>query len=52
MKYFIATVLNKGKREEIPLYAKTKRDAHISAKTKSHLFQFDVSQEDCIASSN
>ena len=35
MKYFVATVLNKGKREELPIYAETKRDALAYAKVKS-----------------
>ncbi len=35
MKYFIATVLAKGKKEEIPIYANTKKDAHDYAKVKS-----------------
>ncbi|MDB2562164.1 type II secretion system F family protein [Sulfurimonas sp.] len=35
MKYFIATILSKGKREELPIYAETKRDAQEYAKIKS-----------------
>jgi len=34
MTYFIATVLTKGKREEIGLYAETKKDANNYAKLK------------------
>ncbi|MDA3907602.1 MAG: type II secretion system F family protein [Sulfurimonas sp.] len=34
MKYFIATVLTKGKREEIPLYAKDRKEANDYAKLK------------------
>lgn len=36
MKYFIATVLTKGKKEEIPLYAKDKKEANDYAKLKNH----------------
>ena len=35
MKYFIATILSKGKREELPIYAENKKDAQDYAKTKS-----------------
>jgi len=35
MKYFLATVLTKGKREQIPIYAKDKKDAQNYAKIKS-----------------
>ena len=35
MKYFIATVLTKGKREELPIYAETKKEAQDYAKIKS-----------------
>ncbi|MBC8236965.1 MAG: type II secretion system F family protein [Helicobacteraceae bacterium] len=35
MKYFIATVLSKGKREELPIYAENKKDAQEYAKVKS-----------------
>lgn len=35
MKYFIATVLTKGKRESIPVYAENKKDAQDYAKIKS-----------------
>jgi len=35
MKYFIATVLTKGKKEELPIYANTKKDAYEYAKVKS-----------------
>lgn len=35
MKYFIATVLTKGKRESIPIYAENKKDAQDYAKIKS-----------------
>jgi general secretion pathway protein F len=35
MKYFIATVLAKGKKEELPIYANTKKDATEYAKVKS-----------------
>ena len=34
MKYFIVTVLIKGKKEEIPLYAKSRREANDNAKLK------------------
>ena len=34
MKYFIATILTKGKREEIPLYAKDRKEANDYAKLK------------------
>ena len=36
MKYYIATVLAKGKKEEIPVYANTKKDATEYIKVKSH----------------
>ena len=36
MKYFIATVLAKGKKEEMPVYANTKKDATEYIKVKSH----------------
>ncbi len=35
MKYFIATVLSKGKREQLPIYANTKKEAQEYAKIKS-----------------
>ncbi|MDF1876041.1 type II secretion system F family protein [Sulfurimonas sp. SAG-AH-194-I05] len=35
MKYFLATVLNKGKREQVPLYAENKKEAQTLAKTKT-----------------
>lgn len=35
MKYFIATILSKGKREQLPIYAQTKKDAQEYAKIKS-----------------
>ncbi len=35
MKYFIATVLTKGKKEKLPIYANTKKDANEYAKIKS-----------------
>lgn len=35
MKYFIATVLTKGKREAIPIYAENKKEAQDYAKIKS-----------------
>ncbi len=35
MKYFIATILNKGKREQIPIYAENKKEAQIQAQNKS-----------------
>ena len=35
MKYFIATVLTKGKREQLPLYAENKKEAYDYAKNKS-----------------
>ncbi len=34
MKYYIATILTKGKREEIPLYAKDRKEANDYAKLK------------------
>ncbi|WP_321777960.1 type II secretion system F family protein [Sulfurimonas sp.] len=34
MKYYVATILTKGKREEIPLYAKDKKEANDYAKLK------------------
>lgn len=34
MKYFVATILTKGKREEIPLYAKNRKEANDYAKLK------------------
>jgi general secretion pathway protein F len=34
MKYFIATILTKGRREEIPLYAKDRKEANDYAKLK------------------
>ena len=34
MKYFVATILTKGKREEISLYAKDKKEANDYAKLK------------------
>ena len=34
MKYYIATILTKGKKEEIPLYAKNKKEANEYAKLK------------------
>lgn len=35
MKYFIATVLTKGKKEEVPLYANDKKEANNYAKLKN-----------------
>jgi len=35
MKYYIATILSKGKRKEVPIYAENKRDAQEYAKLKS-----------------
>ena len=35
MKYFIATVLSKGKKEELPIYAENKQSAQEYAKVKS-----------------
>lgn len=35
MKYFIATVLTKGKKENLPIYAENKKDAQDYAKIKS-----------------
>jgi general secretion pathway protein F len=35
MKYFIATVLTKGKKEEIPLYANDKKEANDYARLKN-----------------
>ena len=35
MKYFIATVLSKGKREEIPIYAENRKEAQEYLKLKS-----------------
>jgi general secretion pathway protein F len=34
MKYFVATILTKGKKEEIPLYAKDRKEANDYAKLK------------------
>jgi general secretion pathway protein F len=34
MKYFVATILTKGKREEFPLYAKDRKEANDYAKLK------------------
>ncbi|MCX6052123.1 MAG: type II secretion system F family protein [Campylobacterales bacterium] len=34
MKYFIATILTKGKREGFPIYAEDKKEAHNYAKAK------------------
>jgi general secretion pathway protein F len=34
MKYFVATVLTKGKKEQIPLYAKDRKEANNLAKLK------------------
>lgn len=34
MKYFVVTVLTRGKREEVPLYAKDRREANTFAKLK------------------
>jgi len=34
MKYFVATILTKGKREEIPLYARDRKEANDYAKLK------------------
>jgi general secretion pathway protein F len=34
MKYYVATILTKGKREEFPLYAKNKKEANDYAKLK------------------
>jgi general secretion pathway protein F len=34
MKYFIATILTKGKREQMPLYAENRKEAHNYAKLK------------------
>ena len=34
MKYYIATILTKGKKEEIPLYAKDRKEANEYAKLK------------------
>ncbi|MDO8455080.1 MAG: type II secretion system F family protein, partial [Sulfurimonas sp.] len=34
MKYFIATVLIKGKKEEFPIYAEDKKEANKYAKLK------------------
>ena len=36
MKYFIATILSKGKREELAIYAENKKDAQKYAKMKSN----------------
>ena len=35
MKYFIATILSKGKKEELSIYAETKREAQEYAKIKT-----------------
>ena len=35
MKYFIATILSKGKRKEVPIYAENKKDAQEYAKIKT-----------------
>ncbi len=35
MKYFIATILTKGKREQLPIYAENKKEAQDYAKIKS-----------------
>lgn len=35
MKYFIATILSKGKREQLPIYAQSKKEAQEYAKIKS-----------------
>jgi len=35
MTYFIATILSKGKREQLPIYANTKKEAQEYAKIKS-----------------
>ena len=35
MKYFLATILNKGKREQMPIYAQDKKAAQEYAKVKS-----------------
>ena len=34
MKYFIATILTKGKKEQIGLYAQDRREANENAKLK------------------
>ncbi len=35
MKYFIATILNKGKKEQLPVYAENKKEAQEYIKVKS-----------------
>ena len=36
MKYFIATILSKGKREELPIYAEDRKKAQELTKIKSN----------------
>jgi general secretion pathway protein F len=42
MKYFIATILTKGKRVEIPLYAKDRKEANDYAKLKHSGENFNI----------
>ena len=46
MKYFLATVITKGKKEKIPLYAENKKDAQTSAATKSSGILIKVEEAD------
>jgi len=45
MKYFIATILTKGKREKLPIYAENKKDAQDYAKIKSSGILIKVVEE-------
>ncbi len=45
MKYFIATILTKGKRETFPLYAENKKQANETAKLKYSGIIIKVSEE-------
>ncbi len=45
MKYFIATVLTKGKKEKFPIYAKDRKEASDSAKLKFSGIIIKVSEE-------
>ena len=45
MKYFIATILTKGKREQIPIYAQNRKEAHNYAKLKYSGIIIKVTEE-------
>ena len=45
MKYFVATVLTKGKKEKIPLYAENRKEANDYIKLKYHGIIIKVTEE-------